>query len=129
MAIPRRGEVWLVDMGYAAKTRPALVLSIPLAEDERVLTTVVPHTTSQRGTRFETPSYVQWLKDGVFDAQGIGTYPTVKLIRILRHEDCELLVVLRTVAVTVQLSSNVRWTSENQIARRHNLRSTGLRWM
>ena len=83
MAIPRRGEVWLVDMGYAAKTRPALVLSIPLAEDERVLTTVVPHTTSQRGTRFETPSYVQWLKDGVFDAQGIGTYPTVKLIRKL----------------------------------------------
>ena len=48
LAIPRRGEVWLVDMGYAAKTRPALVLSIPLEEDERALTTVVPHTTSQR---------------------------------------------------------------------------------
>ena len=83
MAIPRRGEVWLVDMGYAAKTRPALVLSVPLEENERVLTTVVPHTTSQRGTRFETQSSVQWLKDGVFDAQGIGTYPTVKLIRKL----------------------------------------------
>jgi len=24
MAKPKRGEVWLVDMGYAAKVRPAL---------------------------------------------------------------------------------------------------------
>jgi len=83
MANPKRGEVWLVDMGYAAKVRPALVLSIPTADNERVLTTVVPHTTSVRGTRFETPSDVGWLKTGSFDAQGIGTYPTVKLIRRL----------------------------------------------
>ena len=83
MAKPKRGEVWLVDMGYAAKVRPALVLSIPNDDDERVLTTVVPHTTSIRGTRFETPSNVHWLKSGSFDAQGIGTYPTVKLIRRL----------------------------------------------
>ena len=52
MTQPARGEVWLVDMGYVAKVRPALVLSVPVAEDERVLTTVVPHTTSVRGTRF-----------------------------------------------------------------------------
>ena len=83
MAKPKRGEVWLVDMGYAAKVRPALVLSIPIDDDERVLTTVVPHTTSTRGTRFETPSSVRWLKSGSFDAQGIGTYPTAKLIRKL----------------------------------------------
>jgi len=30
MAKPKRGEVWLVDMGYAAKVRPALVLSGPV---------------------------------------------------------------------------------------------------
>jgi mRNA interferase MazF len=83
MAKPRRGEVWLVDMGYAAKVRPALVLSIPIDDDERVLTTVVPHTTSTRGTRFETASSVRWLKSGSFDAQGIGTYPTAKLVRKL----------------------------------------------
>jgi mRNA-degrading endonuclease toxin of MazEF toxin-antitoxin module len=29
MAKPKRGEVWLADMGYAAKVRPALVLSGP----------------------------------------------------------------------------------------------------
>ena len=83
MAKPARGEVWLVDMGYVAKVRPALVLSVPIQDDERVQTTVVPHTTSVRDTRFETPSRVPWLKEGSFDAQGIGTYPTVKLIRKL----------------------------------------------
>ncbi len=83
MATPKRGEVWLVDMGYAAKVRPALVLSISIEGVERAITTVVPHTTSVRGTRFESTSNVKWLKDGVFDAQGIGTYPTIKLIRKL----------------------------------------------
>lgn len=78
-----RGEVWLVDMGFVAKVRPALVLSVPIEDDERVITTVVPHTTSVRGTRFEVPSNVRWLKKGVFDAQGVGTYPTVKLTRRL----------------------------------------------
>jgi mRNA interferase MazF len=83
MAKPNRGEIWLVDMGYAAKVRPALVLSVPIVDNERTITTVVPHTTSVRDTRFESRSDVGWLKDGVFDAQGIGTYPTVKLIRRL----------------------------------------------
>ena len=77
MASPRKGEVWLVDMGYTAKTRPALVVSIAITGNERVITSVVPHTTSERGTRFEAKSDVRWLKDGVFDVQGIGTYPTV----------------------------------------------------
>ena len=45
MGKPKRGEVWLVDMGYAAKVRPALVLSGPVLDDERALTTVIPHTT------------------------------------------------------------------------------------
>ena len=83
MAKPNRGEVWLVDMGYAAKVRPALVFSVAIEDDERVITTVVPHTTSVRGTRFEALSDVRWLKTGAFDAQGIGTYPTVKLIKKL----------------------------------------------
>jgi hypothetical protein len=29
MPSPRRGEVWLVDLGMAAKVRPALVISVP----------------------------------------------------------------------------------------------------
>jgi mRNA interferase MazF len=29
MSSPERGEVWLVDLGYVAKVRPCLVISIP----------------------------------------------------------------------------------------------------
>lgn len=37
---PNRGEVWLVDLGLAAKTRPCVVLSIPATgQNDRVLVT------------------------------------------------------------------------------------------
>jgi mRNA interferase MazF len=53
MATPRRGEVWLVDFGLAGKTRPALVVNVPFGDQDRSLITVVPHTTSLRGSSFE----------------------------------------------------------------------------
>lgn len=82
MRAPRRGEVWLVDLGLAAKIRPCVVLGVPGAAD-RVIVTVVPHTTSLRGTRFEATVSVRFLKPGAFDAQGIVTVPTVRLMRTL----------------------------------------------
>ena len=83
MKFLHRGEVWLVDLGLAAKIRPCLVLSIPAAEADRSLVTVVPHTTSLRGTRFEVAVSVPFLRPGGFDAQGIVTVPTVRLMRHL----------------------------------------------
>jgi len=80
---PRRGEVWLVDLGLAAKIRPALVISVPPGDEDRALVAIVPHTTSLRGTRFEAPSSVRFLKPGAFDAQGIVTVPLAKLMRVL----------------------------------------------
>ena len=83
-ANPVRSEVWLVDLGMVAKVRPCLVLSIPTDdENDRVLTTLVPHTTSTRESRFEVLSKVRFLKTGAFDAQNIVTIPSVKLIRRL----------------------------------------------
>ena len=77
-----RADVWLVDLGMHAKVRPCLVLSIPADDDnDRVLTTLVPHTTSTRNSRFEVPSNVRFLKPGAFDAQNLVTIPSVKLIR------------------------------------------------
>lgn len=82
--MPTRGDVWLVDLGMVAKIRPCLVLSVPAVDDnDRVLTTVVPHTTSTRESRFEVRSNVRFLKTGAFDAQNIITIPTVKLVRCL----------------------------------------------
>jgi mRNA interferase MazF len=67
----------------AAKIRPALVVSVPPAGEDRALVTVVPHTTSVRGSRFEAPSSVRFLKAGAFDIQGILSIPLAKLMRSL----------------------------------------------
>ncbi len=81
---PTRADVWLVDLGMVAKVRPCLVLSVPAADDnDRTLTTIVPHTTSTRDSRFEVRSNVRFLKAGAFDAQNLITIPTMKLIRQL----------------------------------------------
>jgi mRNA interferase MazF len=87
MSAPERGEVWLVDLGMAAKVRPCLVLSIPVLDAERALATSVAHTTTQRGTRFEVPVNVSFLRAGVFDAQNMITVPHAKYIRKLGKLD------------------------------------------
>ena len=81
MAKAQRGEVWIVDLGLAAKVRPCLVLSIPASDDERSLVTVVAHTTSPRGGRFEVAISTPFLRTGVFDAQNLVTIPDAKLLR------------------------------------------------
>ncbi len=73
----------MVDLGLAAKVRPCLVLSVPALDQDRSLATVVAHTTSARGTRFEVAVPVSFLRTGVFDAQNLVTIPHAKLIRRL----------------------------------------------
>ena len=81
MKSPPRGEVWLVDLGLAAKIRPCAVLSVPTEESDRALVSLVPHTTSFRGSRFEVVVPARFLKPGAFDAQGLVTVPHVRLVR------------------------------------------------
>ena len=83
MKAPLRGEVYMVDLGLAAKIRPCLVLSVPLEESDRSLVTVIPHTTALRKSRFEIPVSARFLRQGGFDAQGIVTVPTVRLMNRL----------------------------------------------
>ena len=84
MVNPDRGDVWLVDLGLAAKTRPYVVLSVPATgPNDRVLVTLVTHTTSPRGSDFEVTLSVRFLKLGVFDAQNLVTVPHAKLVRRL----------------------------------------------
>ena len=78
-----RGEVWLTDLGMVAKVRPCLVLSVAPGPTDRVLFTLVLHTTSIHGTGFETAVPVLFLRPGVFDAQGLVTVPRTRLIRML----------------------------------------------
>ena len=78
-----RGELWLVDLGMAAKVRPALVISVPADDADRALVTIVPHTTSLRASRFEVAVAVPVLRAGAFDVQNLITIPHAKLIRRL----------------------------------------------
>jgi mRNA interferase MazF len=80
---PDRGEVWLSDLGFAAKVRPCLVLNVPPDPQDRVLVTLVPHTTSVQGTRFEVAVPKPFLMAGAFDAQGLVTVARPRLLRKL----------------------------------------------
>ena len=83
MRYPIRKEVWLVDFGLVAKTRPAVVISTSVGDADRALVTVVPHTTAVRGTEYEAQVDAFFLKRGAFDAQGLQSVPVTKAIRIL----------------------------------------------
>jgi mRNA interferase MazF len=73
----------LVDLGYVAKTRPCLVISVPALDQDRALVALVPHTTSPRNSRFEVNIKARFLRTGVFDVQNIVTIPDAKLLRKL----------------------------------------------
>jgi mRNA interferase MazF len=65
------------------KVRPVLILSIPFADADRALVTVVFHTTAVRNSQFEVKIEVPFLKEGAFVGQSVTTYPTVRAIRKL----------------------------------------------
>jgi mRNA interferase MazF len=79
--IPRRGEVWIVDLGLAQKTRPSLVISTAYSDEDRALITVVAHTTKVRGSKFEVSVPVPFLKAGAFVVQSIVTIPAKLALR------------------------------------------------
>jgi mRNA interferase MazF len=95
MPTANRGEVWLVDLGMLAKTRPCLVISEPSGDDDRALVALVPHTTAVRGTAFEVSVSAAFLKAGAFDTQNIITASHAKLVRRigkLSTEDFDLVI-------------------------------------
>jgi len=72
----------MLDMGMAAKVRPALVLTAEPQDHEQALVTMVNHTTqvdsnNPWGVSIPKP----WLKDGVFHMQQVGTFPLKYLVR------------------------------------------------
>ena len=77
----KRGELWQVDFGIAAKVRPALVMGSDIADDDRVLVALVYSTTALRGSRYEAPMRFTGLEVGGFDAQSLYTIPAAKLLR------------------------------------------------
>ena len=87
----RRGAIWLVDLGLAQKTRPAVILSVAYLDHERALVTYVPRTTTLRESRFEVSHEARNFDPGAFDAQSIGTIPSARLIRQIAMLDAATL--------------------------------------
>jgi len=59
-----KGEIWIVDLGMAAKVRPCLLITDFPADDELALITVIPHTTAVRGNRWELAIPKPFLQGG-----------------------------------------------------------------
>ena len=80
MPAAKPGDIWIVDLGMAAKVRPCLILTLQPRGDELEVFTVLAHTTAVRGTRWEIPIPKYFLdSEGVFDVQRVATVASVKL--------------------------------------------------
>ena len=53
---PKSGEIWLADLGLAAKVRPVVIVSYNDPDPPRVLYIYVPLTRQNRGSNYEVPS-------------------------------------------------------------------------
>ena len=82
---PRPGEVWLADLGLAAKTRPVVIVSRYDPDAPRALTIYVPLTTQNRGSKYEvTLPNLRFLREAsVANVQGIASLPLTRLERKL----------------------------------------------
>ena len=76
-------EIWTVDLGIASKVRPCLLLTDFPDDDELALITVLPHTTSLRGNRWELTIPKPFLKPGAFHLQQIQSVSVARLVRKL----------------------------------------------
>src|SRR5689334_12783320 len=80
---PQPGEIWLADLGLAAKTRPVIIVSREDPDPPRSLVLYVPLTTQRRDSPYEVPlPRVSFLdRESVANVQGLGSLPTVRLER------------------------------------------------
>jgi mRNA interferase MazF len=81
--IPQPGEVWLADLGLAAKTRPVVIVSRHDPDPPRALVLYVPLTSQHRFSPYEValPKLPFLDRDSIANAQGLGSIPLVRLER------------------------------------------------
>jgi mRNA interferase MazF len=82
---PQPGEVWLADLGLAAKTRPVVIVSRFDPDPPRSLVVYVPLTTQNRLSQYEVllPKVPFLDRDSVANVQGLASLPTARLERKL----------------------------------------------
>ena len=79
------GEIWLADLGLAAKTRPVVIVSRPDPDPPRALVIYVPLTTQNRKSlhEVELPRLGFSNASSVANVQGIASIPAIRLERKL----------------------------------------------
>ena len=94
---PKPGEVWLVDLGLAAKMRPVLIVSRADPNPPRALVVYVPLTSQNRGSPYEVvlPKLPFLNRDSVANVQGLGSVPTVRLERKLGRLPEEIMLQVK----------------------------------
>ena len=104
---PYPGEVWLADLGLAAKTRPVVVVSRHDEDAPRALVVYVPLTTQHRGSRYEValPRLSFLREDSVANVQGIASIAQARLERRLGKLPESVLKEIRAaIAYTLEMS-------------------------
>jgi len=102
------GEVYLVDLGMAAKMRPMLIVSRKDAGAPRALSICAPMTTSNRGSAYEVPIGKRpFLKEASFvNVQGLQAIQHHELKRKLGHIGAsDLAAVRKALAWSLELSA------------------------
>jgi mRNA interferase MazF len=105
---PQPGEVWLADLGLAAKTRPVVIVSRQDAGPPRALVLYVPLTTQIRLSPYEVtvPRFPFLDRDSVANVQGLASLPTVRLQRRLGRLPRDVMTELkRALAFALDLES------------------------
>ncbi len=94
---PRPGEVWLADLGLAAKTRPVVIVSRHDPDAPRALTIYVPLTTQNRGSKYEVelPKLPFLREMSVANVQGVASLAVTRLERKLGEVSPDLLRRIR----------------------------------
>lgn len=91
------GEIWLADLGLAAKCRPVLVVGRHDPHAPRALVIYVPLTTQPRGSQYEVPVGRLPFLDAasVINVQGIGAIVEPRLERRLGSIPADLMTHVR----------------------------------
>jgi mRNA interferase MazF len=94
---PQPGEIWLADLGLAAKMRPVVIVSRQDPNPPRSLVLYVPLTTQRRNSPYEVPlPRLPFLdRESVANVQGLGSLPTVRLERRIGRLSTEAMEQLK----------------------------------
>jgi mRNA interferase MazF len=103
---PQPDEIWLADLGLAAKTRPVVIVSRQDPDPPRALVLYVPLTTQNRNSPYEValPKLPFLDRDSFANVQGLGSLPNARLERKVGRIPADVLARLNAaLAFTLDL--------------------------